>query len=65
MADIADLAEEVMARQFMNYARAVVAAASAVQFCLDCGGAIGAARKAAMPSATRCISCATALEAHS
>ena len=62
MADLADLAEEVMARQVMKFARAVVAAANAVQNCFDCGEAIGAARKAAVPSATRCVGCASARE---
>lgn len=30
--------------------------------CIDCGKAIAAARRAAMPSAERCITCQTAFE---
>lgn len=32
------------------------------EFCVDCGNPIGAKRRAAMPSAIRCISCQTSLE---
>ncbi len=30
--------------------------------CVDCGGEIGAARRAALPSARRCIACQRAVE---
>jgi len=33
------------------------------KFCVDCGCEIGLARRAAMPSAIRCITCQTAHEA--
>ena len=31
-------------------------------FCQDCGDDIGARRRAALPSATRCVTCQSALE---
>lgn len=32
------------------------------EFCADCGEDIGAARRAALPSATRCVTCQGAFE---
>ena len=42
--------------------RAQLDKVSLVTACIDCGEDIGAARKAAVPSAVRCIDCETSLQ---
>jgi RNA polymerase-binding transcription factor DksA len=42
--------------------RAQLDKVSLVTTCIDCGEDIGAARKAAVPSAVRCIDCETLLQ---
>lgn len=63
MTDIVDRANE-QAQRILDEAlsNAKLAAPNDTQECIGCDKAIGANRKQAMPSATRCIDCQTKYE---
>lgn len=63
MTDIVDLANRQIQQMLdVSLRRIYTAPANDVNECDDCGGPIGAKRKQAMPSTTRCIVCQSALE---
>lgn len=65
MSDIVDRAQEQEERfrmQALARVRRCGAGSASASRCVDCGDEIGAARRAAVPGAQRCVQCARIVE---